>query len=120
MKRKEFDAGWKAAVEPVLAELKQWRLDHPAATLAEIEAALDQRLAPLRAELLRDVAQASAAADWSAADADERPACPDCAVPLARRGKHRRELLTAGDQPVPLERCYGACPRCGRGFFPSG
>ena len=120
MDRREFEEQWRASAEPVLADIKRWRTEHPQATLEEIEAQVDARLAPLRAEMIRDIAQASAAADWRARPAAERPTCPDCKVPLTARGRTKRRLQTCGDQPLELKRCYGVCPRCARGFFPSG
>ena len=63
--RKDFDQTWRALSDEVLTGMKEWRLQHPRATLSEIEAALDERLARLRARMLEDAALASAAADWS-------------------------------------------------------
>ena len=56
--------------------MKRWRLEHPKATLEEIEAALDARLSRLRAQMLQDEAQASDAAEWAQAPPAERPLCP--------------------------------------------
>jgi hypothetical protein len=120
MRREEFDAGWRAAAEDAMAGMKQWRLEHPKATLEEIEAALDERLSKLRARMLQDAAQASAAAEWTNAPAEERPVCPDCQVPLISRGKEARRLVTEGDRPLQLQRSQGTCPRCRRAFSPSG
>jgi RNase P subunit RPR2 len=120
MRREEFDATWRAAAEEALTGMKQWRLEHPQATLEEIEHALDERLSKLRAQLLQDAAQASAAAEWTKAPTAERPVCPECQVPLISRGQEVRRLVTEGDRPLQLERSQGTCPRCGRAFFPSG
>jgi hypothetical protein len=119
MRREEFDAKWREAAEEALTGMKQWRLEHPKATLDEIEAALDERLSKLRAQMLQDAAQVSAASEWAKAPARERPVCPDCQVPLISRGKEVRRLVTEGDRPLELERSQGTCPRCGRAFFPS-
>jgi RNase P subunit RPR2 len=119
MRREEFDARWQEAAAEALTGMKQWRLEHPKATLEEIETALDERLAKLRAQMLQDAAQASAARDWREAPAGKRPVCPECQVPLISRGQESRRLVTEGDQPLQLERTRGTCPRCGRAFFPS-
>lgn len=118
MNRREFESGWREAAAPVLAELEQWRNEHPEATLTEIEGALDRGLAALRARIAQDMALASEAAEWR--DPAERPLCPECGVPLERRGRHERSVTTSGDCEIRLERTYGECPRCSRGFFPSG
>ena len=54
---------WRDQADAVLGEVARWRAAHPRATWAEIEAAVDERLAGLRARLLADSAQASPAAD---------------------------------------------------------
>lgn len=110
---------WVKVFEEVDSGVREWRREHPRATLTEIERALDERWAKARAEIVRDVAQASAAADFGGAG-EARPQCPECRAPLQARGKHERELRTHGDQTVRLERDYGECPRCGGTFFPSG
>lgn len=110
---------WVALFSEVDAGMREWRREHPRATLTEIEKALDERWAKTRARIITDVAHASAAADFGGAGA-ERPRCPDCDVPLQARGKHPRALRTHGEQAVHLERDYGECPHCGGTFFPSG
>ncbi len=49
-----MDGRWREETEAILTGFKEWRLQHPRATLSEIEAALDAR--------------------WAVA----RPRCPDC------------------------------------------
>jgi hypothetical protein len=109
---------WMKLFEEVDTGLREWRREHPRATLVEIERALDHRWAKVRARMVADVAQASPAADFGGAGA-ERPSCSECGALLQARGKHRRDLRTHGEQPLPLERDYGECPRCGHAFFPS-
>ena len=41
----DFDAKWDELAEEVLSGMKEWRLQHPKATLREIEQALHERLA---------------------------------------------------------------------------
>jgi hypothetical protein len=107
---------WRAVADAIFVEMREWRAAHPRATWAEIEAALDARLAELRGRMLQDAAQASPATDFRGAA--ERPPCPDCGAPLQAAGQAVRRLTTAHEQPVVLERTYGRCPRCGAGFFP--
>ena len=110
---------WLQRFAEVDEGLREWRREHPRASLTEIEQALDARWLKLRAQMVTDLAQASPAADFGGAGA-ERPLCPTCAVPLQARGKHRRTLRTQGEHALPLERDYGVCPRCGEAFCPSG
>jgi YgiT-type zinc finger domain-containing protein len=118
--REDFDARWQELAEEVISGMKEWRLQHPRAKLSEIEQALDERLARMRARLLQDAALASAAADIAAAQEKERPVCPECGAVLEARGTQERELTTHHNQVVHLERSYGVCPECGAGFFPPG
>ena len=46
--RTDFDAQWDELAEEVLSGMKAWRLQHPKATLRQIEAALDERLGKMR------------------------------------------------------------------------
>jgi hypothetical protein len=120
MKPQEVDQGWNALAVEVMVGMKDWRVAHPRATLREIEAALDERLARMRARLLEDLAMASAAADWDGRPASEQPMCPNCGQPLARESPHTRQLQTQGGQTLTLERRYATCPACGAGLFPPG
>ena len=109
---------WQDLAAEAFAGLKRWRAEHPTATWAEIEAALDERLAALRGRMLQDAAAASAATDFRGASAERRPRCPDCGEPLLAVGQEVRRLTTAHDRPLALERTAGRCPRCGGGVFP--
>lgn len=110
---------WLALFAGVDAGMREWRREHPRATLTEIERALDERWARARSEIVSDVAQASPAADFGGAGTD-RPRCPDCGALIQARGQYARRLRTHGDQGVHLKRDYGECPECGAAFFPSG
>jgi YgiT-type zinc finger domain-containing protein len=114
----EFDQNWQKLSEEVLIGMKEWRDQHPKATLSEIEEALDERLGRLRARMLEDVALASASSDWSESAPQERPACPLCGTPLVARGKKTRRIQTQGGQEIALSRSYGVCPTCESGLFP--
>jgi hypothetical protein len=104
--------------DEILTGMRDWRIQHPKATMREIEAELDTRLAGLRARMLQDIALRSAATDWRDAAPSERPTCPVCGTALVLRGKHPRHLKTDGGQGVTLTRSYGLCPTCKRGLFP--
>ncbi len=115
----QHEARWRALSDEVMSGMRAWRTAHPRATFAEIEAAVEEQLNRLRAQLLQDVALASAATAWPEA-AGAGPPCPDCGTPLASRGQHPRTLTVQGDQAVHLARTYGVCPACGAGLFPPG
>jgi hypothetical protein len=100
----------------IVTDMAAWRTAHPHATLAEIEAALDDRLAALRTHLLSEAVAASPLTDWSTAPAAQRPTCPHCGAILRPRGKRKRQLKTQGGELV-FERTYGVCPSCGAGVF---
>jgi hypothetical protein len=102
----------------ILTGMREWRLQHPNATLREIEVALDERWYRVRARMLQDLALQSQAAQWQASLPTARPTCPDCGGPLTSRGQQPRHLKTHGDQNVRLMRSYGYCPLCQKGFFP--
>ncbi len=118
--RDDFDAQWHVLANEVMRGLKDWRVQHPTATLREIEQVLDARLGQMRARLMNDIALASTAADVTTAQEQDRPRCPTCAGPLQARGQQQRTLTTQHDQPVPLRRTYTYCPTCQVGLFPPG
>lgn len=118
--RSDFDAEWDALAEEVLSGMKEWRLQHPKATLRQIEAALDERLGKMRARMLQDAALASAAAAIKQAQATEQPRCEGCGEVLVERTVAERQLLTQHNQVLKLARSYGVCPSCGAGLFPPG
>jgi hypothetical protein len=100
--------------------MTQWRKEHPKATWAEIEAAVDERINQLRAQLIQDVVQMGETEEWSQRPEEERPKCATCGKPLLARGEQTRFLQTMGGEAVKLTRTYGTCPACGVGFFPPG
>jgi YgiT-type zinc finger domain-containing protein len=109
---------WRELSEKVISGMKEWRDQHPKATLREIEEALDERLGKMRARMLQDTALASPEADWSQVPKGERPTCPHCGSVLVSRGKKERRIQTQGGQDLVLKRSHGTCPACGAGFFP--
>lgn len=115
-----MDARWPQEAEAVLTGFKEWRVQHPTATLSEIEAALDARLARMRARLLEDAALASAAADLGALPPEARPRCPACDAVMALRGPEARHLTTTYEQPLTLRRHYAICAACGEALSPPG
>ena len=107
---------WHGLAEEVFAEMAEWRAQHPTATFREIEAALDERLAKLRARMLQDAALASAATEL--APDRPRPPCPACGHELRPAGAHPRRLTASHQQAITLTRAYARCPACGTGVSP--
>ncbi len=116
----DLDATWRQLSEEVISGMKEWRVQHPRATFREIEAALDERLARLRARMLQDAALLSRAADWSEAAQAECPRCPECGTLLVARGEQTRRLTTQYERAIELTRSYAVCPECQAGLFPPG
>ena len=108
-----------AGLQDVLL-MNHWRHEHPRAILREIEAAVDERMNQLRAQLIQELVQMSELGEWSEAPPEDRPRCERCGTLLVARGKQTRWLQTNGGEAVKLERNYGTCPECGQGIFPPG
>lgn len=115
-----FEQRWHQISTEVISGISDWRLQHPKATLREIETELDRRLARVRARMLEDLALESAARDWQASATLSPPTCPQCGSPLQSRGIHSRTLQTHGGQSLTLDRRYALCPVCETGLFPPG
>ncbi len=78
-----------AGLQDVLG-MTEWRKEHPHATWAEIEAAVDEQINQLRAQLLQDLVQPAEGEDWSEIPPEERPRCATCGKPLWARGEQTR------------------------------
>ncbi len=118
--QKDFDAKWPEVAEEVMRGMKEWRIEHPRATLCEIEKALDERLGRMRVRMLADTALASAATEMRETEGSARRECAACGKAMEDRGKRERLLTSQHNQVLRLERRYGECPHCGAVFFPSG
>src|SRR3989440_12693211 len=99
-----------AGLQDVLG-MTQWRKEHPKATWAEIEAAVDERINQLRAQLIEDVVQMGESEPWRELPQEDRPRCATCDQPLVARGEQTRFLQTTGGEAVKVTRSYGTCPQ---------
>jgi hypothetical protein len=95
-----------------MEELLRWRTAHPAATFAEIERELDERMADVRARMLGELAALTELRQPSSTP------CPECGRAMQPAGSHQRKLKTHRHRDVAIERDYARCPTCGVGFFP--
>ena len=118
MELQALEKHWQEMGFEVAANMAEWRRQHPKARLREIETTMDQQLAKLRAKMLEEAALMSAVRDWD--KTGDAPCCPNCGEALEARTMAVRQLQTHGGEMIALERCYGVCPKCGHGFFPSG
>jgi hypothetical protein len=110
-------AGLQRGFQEVFLGLREWRARHPQASFAAIEAEVDAQLSQLRAQLLADLALASAATEVTGPVA---LVCPGCGGTLQDEGPRERTVVTVGHAPVTLRRDYATCTQCGYRFFPSG
>jgi predicted RNA-binding Zn-ribbon protein involved in translation (DUF1610 family) len=111
---------WDELAEEVFTGFREWRVQHPRATFKELETALDERLARVRARILADAAMQSAASDLREVPAAARPVCPECGGQLVAAGQEERLLTTTYEQQIPLSRSAAECTACGRRVFPPG
>ena len=111
---------WQALFAETEEAMRDWRKAHPRATFTEIETAVDNEMARVRAQMLEDLALDSVSADWRGREASERPKCPLCGTAIQANGRHTRRLVTEHEQNVELRRSHGRCPECGASYFPPG
>ena len=107
-------------MDEALRDLSDWRSAHPRATFAQIEDAVEERIADLRARLTEDLVRSSASAQGVGQDSDTRASCPTCGEPMESRGERDRTVTIRGNRQVRLRRRYAVCPACRAGLFPPG
>ena len=106
-------------LEEALRDLSDWQRDHPKATFAQIEDAVEGRIADLRARLTEDLVRGRAAREEAASrEAEVHSSCPACGKPMKSRGEHARTITIRGNRQVRVRRSYRVCPACGAGLFP--
>jgi hypothetical protein len=118
MKKEEMEKKWRFDSEEIISGMAEWREQHPRATMKEIEAEADQRLAELRVRMITDAALASKSVEWE--KGEQAGKCPVCGQELEKKGKKKRGMQTRGGKEIELEREYGQCPRCEAKVFPPG
>jgi hypothetical protein len=114
----DCSAHWRHVSEEVMAGIQTWRQQHPHATLEEIEAAVDARVAELRMRMLQEAALASQAVDVNQPHGPDRPSCYHCGAPVESRGPRERQVMTDQGQILRLRRSSVVCPTCQVGFSP--
>lgn len=111
---------WDDLYQEASQEMWRWRHKHRRATLTEIEEAVDEELARVRAQMIQGLAMASEAADVRSMAKEERPKCPQCGRPVVANGRQKRRLTTDQEQVVELNRSKAYCQHCQLSFFPPG
>ena len=97
-------------VHQVQRDLAAWHATHPDATLAEIEAAVEEQLEQLRAQLIDERTEAGGR--------EGHPLCRKCGTAMVPRTTTKRTLILRGDRSLDVERSYVVCPSCGVGLSP--
>src|SRR5947209_19527760 len=108
MQPEDLQERWNAQGEEIFATVAQWRAAHPKATLAEIEHAVDEQMNRLRARMIEQAAQASAAAEG---EANQGRLCEQCGPPLQARGRAKRRRQTHEGPQVEVESTYVSYPQ---------
>jgi hypothetical protein len=114
------EQGLQEKMVGILANIKEWRREHPKAKYVEIEEEVHKRLMEVEAQVIEETAQESASREWGRGYEHAAPMCSICGGGLQARGKHKRTLQGNGGKSVTLERTYGTCSKCGVSLFPPG
>ena len=103
----------KAASE-MYEELRQWRAQHPGASIDEIAEQITPKRRGLMGQLLGQLA-----GQHGDGEVIEGVRCPGCGEGMSYKGKPRRDVIhKEGEQE--LRRSYYYCARCQAGLFPPG
>ena len=100
--------------EGLAEKMRQWRKEHPKATLTEIEEAVDKEWAQLRQEIVKELAQGASTEEEALLK------CPQCSELMVKNGKKKRKLTMKGGKQVTIERQQMRCLGCGMTLFPPG
>ena len=111
---------WEEMAEEAFRGFREWRVQHPRATLTERETALDERWARVRARVLSETAVRSAAADLRGRPEEDRRRCTGCGAVMRCAGQEERTLRTTYEQEIVVTRSALVCPACGGRVFPPG
>ena len=103
----------KAASEMYEA-LRQWRADHPEASMDEIAT----QITPKRRELMGQL-MIQLAGQGGDGEVIEGVSCPACGAAMSYKGKPRRAVIHKEGEEA-LARSYYYCAGCQTGLFPPG
>jgi hypothetical protein len=107
-------AEFMKAVSGMYADLRQWRAQHPGASIDEIANQITPRRRELMGQLLVQLA-----GQHGDGEVIEGVSCPECGEAMSYKGKASRAVIhKEGEQE--LVRSYYYCARCQAGLFPPG
>lgn len=112
--RAQIKAELLAEAEAKIDELLEWDENSPSPTMTEIE----DIVLRLRREFGQRMAEA-VVNNQESAQSGPGPTCPECGREMRLKGQRSRGCETRLGA-VGLKRSYYYCPRCRRGFSPSG
>ncbi|GAC1638442.1 MAG: hypothetical protein NVS4B11_40080 [Ktedonobacteraceae bacterium] len=73
MEAEDQNRKWQEQSQPIFAHIAQWRKEHPHATMAEIEQAVDEQMQVLRAQVVQDAALNSPLREFAETPDRNRP-----------------------------------------------
>jgi hypothetical protein len=114
MTEEELRTRLLAKAEQAINNLLAEKPTDNAMTLSDIEQLVLRMGQQVQANVLKELAQASRAAQ----NADV-PVCERCGSRMQRRGTRPRQVVTDVGE-VTLDRAYYVCPGCGASLFPPG
>lgn len=112
--RAELKAELLAEAEAKIDALLEWNENRPPPTMTEVE--------EIVLKLRREFGQAMAEAvvnNQESAQSGPGPSCPKCGKEMRLKGQRGKGVMSRLGT-VGLRRSYYYCPRCRRGFSPSG
>lgn len=114
VKAKKERAEYLAAAAEMYDQLRQWREEHPAASIDDIAGQVTRRRRGLMGELLNQLA-----CQHGNGEVVTGIACPECGAPMLNKGQQARGVAHREGE-TRLERQYYYCPACEKGLFPPG
>jgi hypothetical protein len=114
MSEEELRARLLVEVEKAINDMLAEKPTDNAMTLSDIECLVLRVGQQVQAKVLKELAQASRAAQNA-----EAPVCEGCGSRMQRRGTRARQVVTEVGE-LTLERGYYICPGCGTSLFPPG
>lgn len=103
-----------AAAAAMYDQLRQWREQHPEASIDEIAGQVTPRRRELMGELLKQLVR-----QHGAGEVVEGLACPACGGGMIYKGAQKRGIVHLEGE-VGLARAYYYCAQCETGLFPPG
>ena len=114
VKAKKERAEYLAAAGEMYDQLRQWREEHPTASIDDIAGQVSRRRRELMGELLNQLA-----CQHGNGEVIEGVVCPDCGGAMLNKGVQQRGMVHSEGE-TKIERMYYYCSECKTGIFPPG